>query len=69
MFSTNFDEIRKFWYGDYNLLEYKPKISLGQALLNSMRVFGSKLAQVNEKKSKITHSIFKNYHRNFHIIR
>lgn len=46
MFSTKFDESHKLWYGGDIPVEHKPKISLGQALLNSMRVFGSKVAQV-----------------------
>lgn len=48
MFSTKFDENRKLWYGGDIPAEHKPKISLGQALLNSMRVFGSKVAQVKK---------------------
>lgn len=46
MFSTKFDENRKLWYGGDIPVEHESKISLGQALLNSMRVFGSKVGQV-----------------------
>lgn len=49
MFSTKFDENSKLWCGGAIPAEHEPKISLGQALLNSMRIFGSKVAQVKKK--------------------
>lgn len=53
MFSTKFDEDSNLWCGGDIPAEHKPKIALGQALLNSMRVFGSKVAQVKNQTQKI----------------
>lgn len=47
MYSTRFNEAEKLWYGPDVLPLYNPSVNLAQALLNSMSIFGSKIAQVS----------------------
>lgn len=54
MFLTSYDEDAKLWYGPDTVPLYNPKISLAQALLDAMSIFGPKIAQVNsETLSKV----------------
>lgn len=46
MFSTIYNEKGKIWYGNDIPPLFNPKISLAQALLNSMTNYGPKVAQV-----------------------
>lgn len=46
MYSTRYDETESIWYGPDIPPLYNPNINLAQALLNSMALFGSKIAQV-----------------------
>lgn len=46
MFSTTYNEKEKLWCGRDIPSLYNPLISLAQPLLNSMNIFGSKIAQV-----------------------
>lgn len=48
MFSTRFDVDKTLWYGPDIPPLYNPSINLAQALLSSMSIFGSKIAQVSE---------------------
>lgn len=53
MFLTQFNEPEKLWYGPDIPPLFNPNINLAQALLNSMSIFGSKVAQVNKKNQKV----------------
>lgn len=53
MLSTRYDESKNLWYGSDIPPLYNPNINLAQAVLNSMSIFGSKIAQVNWKKIEI----------------
>lgn len=49
MFFTQYNEAEKLWSGPDIPPLYNPSINLAQALLNSMNIFGSKIAQVSDK--------------------
>lgn len=46
MFTTNYDETNKLWSGLDIPPMYNPKISLAQVMLNALKTYGSKIAQV-----------------------
>lgn len=50
MYSTRYDGVAKVWYGPDIPPLYNPNMNLAQALLSSMSIFGSKVAQVLEKR-------------------
>lgn len=52
MYSTTYNKEEKLWYGANIPPLYNPKVSIGQVLLNSMSMFGSKIAQVNREKKE-----------------
>lgn len=52
MFSTRYDETENIWYGPDIAPLYNPNINLAHALLHSMSMFGSKVAQVHVKINK-----------------
>lgn len=47
MYKTIFDKENKLWKGHDVQPLYNPQISIAQVLLNSMKVNGAKIAQVN----------------------
>lgn len=47
MYRSIYDEKRKQWQGLETRPLYNPEITLGEALLKSMRVNGAKIAQVS----------------------
>lgn len=49
MFLTQYNKAEKLWHGPDIPPLYNPNMNLAQALLNSMSIFGSKIAQVSEK--------------------
>lgn len=51
MFSTKYDEEIKVWSGKDVLPTYNPEISLAQVLLERMKTYGSKIAQVSTKSN------------------
>lgn len=51
MFSTKYDEEIKEWSGKNVLPSYNPEISLAQVLLERMKTYGSKIAQVSTKSN------------------
>lgn len=46
MFQTIFDQENKQWNGVQSELDFVPKTSLGSAILESLHVNGSKVAEV-----------------------
>lgn len=46
MFRSVFDEETKLWSGADIPPLYNPNISIGQVLMRSLKLFGSKIAQV-----------------------
>lgn len=48
MFSSTYDEETKLWHGPDIPPVYNPFVSIAQVMLNSMSIFGSKIAQVSE---------------------
>lgn len=77
MFSTTYNEEKKQFYGPDLPPLYNPQISVAQALLNSMSIFGSKLAQVKfasatfscKKNSLEYHSLDKSRQWTSHVFR
>lgn len=50
MFQTKYDEGSKEWRGCDLPPLYNPKVSLARILLNSLTIYGPKIAQVCKKK-------------------
>lgn len=48
MYRTTFDERNKQWNGAKIKSDFNPEESLGRAILNSLQMYGSKVAQVRE---------------------
>lgn len=46
MFRTNFDQENKQWNGVKTKSDFNPDTSLGNVILNSLQVYGSKVALV-----------------------
>lgn len=46
MFTSKFDEENQVWSGRGDLPLYNPEISVAQLMLNSMEIYGPKIAQV-----------------------
>lgn len=57
MFSPSFDKEKKLWYGPDIPALYNPHISIAQALLHSMSMFGSKIAEVILLKDSIVEKV------------
>lgn len=66
MFQSGYDEKRKQWRGLENRPLYNPEISLGEVLLKTMQVNGSKIAQVNFKI--VFNATFRNFYNYFKLI-
>lgn len=47
MFQTTFDKKANLWSGVNRPQLYNPNINIAQAILRSLKLFGSKIAQVN----------------------
>lgn len=50
MFSTRYDAAEKLWYGNNSPPLYNSNMNIAQVLLNSMTIFGPKIAQVRKKR-------------------
>lgn len=46
MYDTTFDEKNKQWNGPKIKSNFNPEVSLGRVILNSLQIYGSKVAQV-----------------------
>lgn len=51
MFRTHFDEQSKLWSGAAIPQLFNTKVSIAQVLLRSMKIYGSKIAQVSMNES------------------
>lgn len=61
MFLTKFDEATKLWSGADVPPIYNPNINCAHAILNAMKLNGSKVAEVSEERQK---KWFKNVEKN-----
>lgn len=48
MYRTHYNKEEKLWSGDDLTPIYNPKVSLGEIIFQSLRVNGSRIAQVNQ---------------------
>lgn len=61
MFSTRYNEAEKLWYGSDLPPLYNPSVSIAQVVLNSLSVFGSKVAQVKKLKTQKLNKFFEKF--------